>query len=199
LDLYAQLSNTREQLRAVATEGPVPGVLDRATILAALERELVRTRRAGSPVGVVIAEIDHFRTISETNGRNAAHGVLAEVGARLRNTLREGDGIGCLDDGEFLIVAPECGSGNTERLAERLRLHASTEPIRLELPEQEPLELSVTLSLGTSDVQRDADTDVQALLSGVQKAVQQAKRDGFDRVCAVGAPSKDAVHSLVTA
>ena len=199
LDIYAQLANTREQMRASLTEDPIPGLFNRESIMAALERELLRTRRAGTPVGVLMAELDRFRNISETHGRAGANAVLAEVGRRLRNALRETDTIGCLGDGEFLIVATECHPGQAGLLAERLRLRVSAEPIRLTVPDTELVEVSVTMSLGTFDVQRDADTDSAALLSEVQKAVQQAKREGFDRVCPVGGPSKDAIPLLVTA
>jgi len=198
LDLYEQLSNTREQMHNVGGEGPVPGLFSREAILSALERELQRTRRAGTPVGVVMAEFDHFRNISETRGRACANAVLAEVGCRLRSALRETDSLGCLETGEFLVVAPECVPGQAAPLAERLRQRVSAEPIRVTLPEEEPVELTVTMSLGTFDVQRYADTVVSTLLSELQKAVQQAKRDGYDRVCQAGAPSKDALL-LVTA
>jgi diguanylate cyclase (GGDEF)-like protein len=199
LDLYAQLSNAREQMRASTEDGPIAGLLNRESIMAALERELLRTRRAGTPVGVLMAELDRFRNVSETHGRAGATAVLTEVGRRLRNALRATDSIGCLGDGEFLIVAAECHPGQAALLAERLRLRVSAEPIRVNVPDGEPEELSVTMSLGTFDVQRDADTDSATLLSEVQKAVQQAKREGFDRVCPVGAPSKDAIPLLVTA
>jgi two-component system cell cycle response regulator len=199
LDLHEQLSNTREQMRASSAEGPIPGLLNRESILAALERELLRTRRGGTPVGVLMAELDRFRNVSETHGRTGASAVLAEVGRRLRSALRATDSLGCLGDGEFLIVAAECHPGQAAPLAERLRLRVSAEPICVTLQDGETEEISVTMSLGTFDVQRDADTDSAILLSEVQKAMQQAKRDGFDRVCAVGAPSKDAVPLLVTA
>jgi two-component system, cell cycle response regulator len=199
LDLHEQLWIARDQLRVAGAIDDVSGLLDRDTIMTTLERELQRTRRAGTPVGVVMAEVDHFRTISETQGRPGAGAALAEVGRRLRTALRDSDSAGRLDAAEFLVVAPGCDPAQTVQLAERLRRCVSAGPIRVEFPEQEPVELSVTMSLGTFGAQRDADTDITAMLSDLQKAVQQAKRDGFDRVSQVGAPAKESLAPLVTA
>jgi two-component system chemotaxis response regulator CheY len=187
-------------------------MISREAILTALTRELLRTRRAGTPVGVVIAELDHVRTLTETHGQKGAHFILTEVARRLRTGLRDGDHAGCLDDGEsvgqFLIVAPECNPGQAAPLAERLRQRVSQEPVRFQMPGEEAVELSVTMSLGTFDVQRDAETDATAVLTEVQKAVQEAKGNGCNRVCqglptAMGArrasTAKEAARPLVAA
>ena len=195
LDLHEQVTNSREEGRA-APDGPIPGLVSREAIVAALAREVLRTRRAGTPVGVVMGELDHLRSIVEKHGRSGANFVLTEVGRRLRSGLRDSDRVGCLDDGEFLIIAPLCDVDQVGNLAERLRQRVSAGPVRFRLPGEEPVELSVTMSLGTFDVQRDAETDATTLLSEVKKAVQQAKRDGFDRVfpelrAAVALPGAD--------
>jgi diguanylate cyclase (GGDEF)-like protein len=183
LDLHEQLSNGRDQIRAAAPAGTVPGLISREAILTALDSEFLRTRRAGTPVGVVMAELDHLRNLVETHGQKGVNLILDEVGRRLRTGLRDGDKAGCLGDGEFLIAAPECNSGQVGPLAERLRKRISAEPLSFQSSGDECVTLSVTMSFGTFGVQCDADTDATSVLAEVGKALQQAKREGFDRVC----------------
>ncbi len=189
LDLQQQMASAREQMRQSTVIDAASGLIDRAGITTMLSHELLRTRHAGTPVGVVMAEVDHFRNLSETHGRPGANAVLREIARRLQSALRDSDKLGALDAGEFLIIAPACSNGRAGQLAERLRQCVAA-PIAIQLPEKDPVEvpvsLSVTLSLGAFDVRSAAEADTTLVLSELQKTVQQAKREGFDRVCVVG-------------
>src|SRR5262245_22715297 len=66
----------QDQLRHLATRDTLTGLWNRAAILARLDQELARGRREGHPVGVVLADLDHFKRINDTHGHQAGDRAL---------------------------------------------------------------------------------------------------------------------------
>jgi diguanylate cyclase (GGDEF)-like protein len=180
LELQEQLLAAQESLRHQATHDPLTGLLNRAAILEALDRELARAGREGKPVGVLLADVDHFKAINDTYGHPAGDAVLREVGRRLGASLRPYDALGRYGGEEFLTVLPECDAEGLGRLGERLRQCVGEAAFSL------PGEfVPVTLSLGGAAGTHDAD----ALLRAADGALYRAKRAGRNRVELGGAPA----------
>src|SRR5207245_2165972 len=94
IELQDQLIAARETLRVQATHDSLTGLLNRAAILEILERELARARRLGSPVGVIMADLDHFKKVNDTHGHLAGDAVLREAARRIGASLRLYDTVG---------------------------------------------------------------------------------------------------------
>jgi diguanylate cyclase (GGDEF)-like protein len=169
LELQEQLLAAQESLRHQATHDGLTGLLNRAAILEALGRELARAGREGRPVGVLLADVDHFKAINDTFGHPAGDAVLREVGRRLGASLRPYDALGRYGGEEFLAVLPDCDAESLARLAERLRQCVGEAPVSL-LGEFVP----VTLSLGGAAGTHGA----EALLRAADVAMYRAKRAG---------------------
>jgi two-component system, cell cycle response regulator len=121
LNLQDQLITAREALRVQATHDSLTGLLNRGAILEVLGRELARSDRLGTSLGVIMADLDHFKHINDTHGHLAGDAVLREAARRMRLCLRSYDVIGRYGGEEFLIVLPDCDALSTLSLAERLR------------------------------------------------------------------------------
>src|SRR5438034_354068 len=132
----------QEKLRELALRDDLTGLWNRAAILGLLDRELARARRERRPVGVILADLDHFKRVNDSLGHLAGDRVLRQVAQRMLTSLRSYDTIGRYGGEEFLIVLPGCDGAHTLALAERLREGMASEPVELE-----GQQLPITLSL----------------------------------------------------
>lgn len=78
-DLIADLFNARDRLQYQATHDELTGLWNRAAILRTLETELQRRKRNGSNLGVIVADIDHFKQVNDDFGHLVGDAVLREV------------------------------------------------------------------------------------------------------------------------
>jgi diguanylate cyclase (GGDEF)-like protein len=189
IDLQDQLIAAREALRVQATHDPLTGVWNRAAILEILARELARARRQGAPLGVIMADLDHFKRVNDTRGHLAGDAVLREAAQRLSGALRPYDAIGRYGGEEFLIVLPGCDEARTFALAERLREGLGARPVAFA---GEPI--PVTISLGTTAYDAASMAEAAALLGTADAALYRAKDAGRNRVerAAANAPGPGA-------
>ncbi|HWP83633.1 MAG TPA: GGDEF domain-containing protein, partial [Terriglobia bacterium] len=176
LELQDRLIAMREEMRAQAMRDPLTGLLNRAAILEALHRELERSSREEKPVGLVLADLDHFKKINDSFGHLAGDAVLREAARRMLAVVRPYDFIGRYGGEEFLIVFPGAGTADTLGLAERLRHCVRNGP--LELPEG-PIALS--MSLGAGSFAGGSRREVSAAVRAVDEALYRAKRGGRNR------------------
>ncbi len=177
VDLHEQLTAARESLRLAATRDSLTGLLNRAEILGCLDRELVRSSRDHNPLAVLLADVDHFKTVNDSLGHLAGDAVLREVAKRLTSGLRIYDGAGRYGGEEFLLLLPGCDLEAATRRAEEIRKQVSHTPIQV--PEGKH---AVTVSLGVTVAKDATARDPLAILEAADKALYLAKNNGRNRV-----------------
>ena len=122
LDLQAELVvAAREALRIQATYDGLTGVLNRGSVLDALNQDLARAGRESGPVAVLLTDIDHFKKVNDTHGHQAGDAVLQETAHRMKSAIRAYDSMGRYGGEEFLIVLPGCDGEDAVHQAERIR------------------------------------------------------------------------------
>ena len=171
----AELLQAQESLRFHAEHDSLTGVLNRRAIRDVLRRELARCRRENQTLGVILADVDHFKKINDRYGHAAGDAVLVGVVQRISSTLRRYDIVGRYGGEEFLIIAPGCDLELAERLAERIRAAVEEEPVDLG-NENASITLSLGVTLGTST------SDPEFLVTMADTAMYQAKRNGRNRL-----------------
>jgi two-component system, cell cycle response regulator len=177
LELQHELISAREELRDQATKDFLTRIWNRSYILDILGRELQRGARENRPVGLLLADLDKFKTINDTYGHFAGDAVLREFVRRMSGSIRPYDAIGRYGGEEFLIVLPGCDVGATEKQAERMREALANDPMWF----NEEAQL-VTCSFGaTAWVPGIAATE-EALIRVADDALYAAKRQGRNRV-----------------
>jgi diguanylate cyclase (GGDEF)-like protein len=177
LRLQERYLASQQALRDLASHDALTGLWNRAGILELLDRELARAARAGEPLAVVIADLDHFKSVNDTFGHLVGDEVLRSAARRLREAIRPYDSVGRYGGEEFLIILPHCDDEYAARLAERLRLAVATEPVRV--PGRD---VAVTVSLGVSVSPPEGPVDSMRLLAAADKALYRAKGEGRNRV-----------------
>jgi two-component system, cell cycle response regulator len=103
-----------------AAHDPLTGLWNRPAIADLLVKELGRSRRDRTPVGVIAAGLDQTKRLAQDYGDLTRDSILREVVLRIHSTLRSYDLVGCIRDENFLIVAPGCDEETARALAERL-------------------------------------------------------------------------------
>ncbi len=174
-------------LKFAASHDFLTKLLNRAEILAGLKRELSRSDRTGQPVGIILADLDHFKEVNDTHGHGAGDEVLKEVARRLKADLRAYDLAGRYGGEEFLLILPACNLAAATQRAEQLRRSVAKDPIFTVFGN-----VPLTISMGTTMRAADSNLTVQELLQQADLALYQAKSRGRNCVQAF-APAAGAV------
>jgi diguanylate cyclase (GGDEF)-like protein len=177
LDLQAELVAAREALREQATHDPLTCLWNRSSIMQILGRELAKAERQSSSVGVIMADLDHFKQINDNFGHQAGDAVLRETARRMQASTRSYDAVGRYGGEEFLIVLPGSTDSSAVHLAERLRAVISREPVRLQ-----ERNVTFTISLGVSRSLPGGSMSPELVVRAADEALYRAKGLGRNRV-----------------
>jgi len=171
-----RLVRTQEALRREAAHDGLTSLWNRKAILGILERELARCERDHDRVGLIMIDVDHFKTINDTLGHAAGDAVLRIITSGIAAVVRPYDSVGRYGGEEFLIVAPGCGLAETWELAERVRAHVASCNIIASGGQN----VQVSLSLGVTTGRTSA--EIEKLLQAADSFMYQAKNAGRNRV-----------------
>jgi two-component system, cell cycle response regulator len=191
IELQQELLQTREALRQQATHDALTGVFNRAAILHIVHKELLRARREGLDVGLLMVDLDRFKEINDSLGHPAGDAVLREAAHRMLSGVRRYDSIGRYGGDEFLVVLPGCGQESARVQAERLRQALSTDLF----PVNEQA-LPVTCSVGCATLFGAGSSDADSLIRAADASLYKAKQQGRNRTeLADPEPAKEAAQA----
>ncbi len=178
LKLQDDLLRARDSLAFEAAHDPLTGLWNRGAILKLLQKETQRHRRTGTPLGVMMADIDHFKAINDSYGHLVGDAVLLEFAKRLESSVRSYDSVGRYGGEEFLILVPGCTPSDLSVSAQRIRYGVGHRPIATTAGK-----IAITLSVGfvASSSERHGDT-AESLISLADTALYAAKANGRNRV-----------------
>jgi diguanylate cyclase (GGDEF)-like protein len=171
----ASLHETVEQ-QAVTDE--LTGLANVRAFISVLDREIERSRRFATPVGLVMLDIDDFKRVNDTYGHQQGDEVLALVAGVLRDLSRDLDAPARYGGEEMAVVLPQTDAGGAVQLAERMREAIEA----LQVPRVGGGgTLHVTASFGVASVPESA-AERSALIAAADAALYRAKRAGKNRV-----------------
>jgi len=184
--LSTPLMRSDIQHRTDAVIDQLTGMLNRKALGARTHELTLQSQITGEPVGLIIADIDHFKRINDTRGHAVGDAVLKDVAYLLRKQLRAFDLAYRLGGEEFLILVPGSNIEQTVELATRLREGVATSLVADNL--------AVTMSFGVGASGRDHSFDYATVFAEADAALYKAKRGGRNRVCV----SEHSVHAPLT-
>ena len=169
--------NLRAKLEGQSIRDGLTGLFNRNFMEIALERELHRAARQGTPLAVMMLDVDHFKLLNDTFGHEAGDVVLREVSECFRQSLREEDMICRYGGEEFVVIMPDASEAIAMRRAETIRVSVSQ--IRTHFRGE--LLGSVTVSVGIA-MYPESDRDGRNLIQLADGALYRAKHAGRNQV-----------------
>ena len=170
-----QLQAQRTELERLANKDALTGLLNRREFERQAALELARTRRLGSPLALIMLDLDHFKAVNDTHGHAVGDQVLTEAATRMSRTIRQTDRLARWGGEEFVLLSPDTGCESAHFLCEKLRRAVGDAPIP-------GMGSSVTVSMGAAVARGDGLPDWQELLKVADEALYQAKHEGRNRV-----------------
>ncbi|GAA3588420.1 GGDEF domain-containing protein [Amycolatopsis ultiminotia] len=165
------------QFERAATTDSITGLLNAASWRALADHELKRARTMGTPLGILLVDVDRFNSVNTVHGVPVADGVLRAVGTALRAAVRSDDLCGRFGGDEFVVMLP--GSDVSGVLAVADRIRARVADTEIEAVAGEPLH--ITVSIGAS-VFPAAGPELDDALIVADNALYAAKDSGRNRV-----------------
>jgi two-component system cell cycle response regulator len=178
---YEHLKSSLDASVELAITDPLTGLFNRRYLEANITKLV---QRAGAPGGgslsLLLADIDHFKSINDTHGHLAGDHVLREFACRLRRLMRASDLVCRLGGEEFIVVMPDTPLDVARQVGERVCATVAAEPFRGGQPASR---LSITASVGVAAL-GEVSEGIDELFNRVDLALYAAKREGRNRVVA---------------
>lgn len=169
----------RETEQQIAMTDPLTGLYNRRGFFELARHELERSWRFYRPLGLLMADIDHFKVVNDTYGHIAGDAVLTQMAQTMRETLREVDLICRFGGEEFCVMLPESDPRGAMQAAERLRAAIEAREYL-----HRDLRLRVTISIGLAHL-TTLNQSLEELIENADKALFDAKSKGRNRVCVI--------------
>jgi diguanylate cyclase (GGDEF)-like protein len=183
--MYVQLiAQAERRLHELATTDSLTGLMNRRSMLAALQRLQSQRQRRPQPVALLLIDIDHFKQLNDTHGHALGDWALQAVADVLTIGVRDVDMVSRWGGEEFLIALPDTTPEAALQVADRLRLNIAA--LRFPLPRGEgdpegtEREQTLTATFGLADLAPQQSLDGAIHLADV--ALYQGKQQGRNRV-----------------
>jgi diguanylate cyclase (GGDEF)-like protein len=176
-----------EESSRLATTDPLTGVFNRRTFIELAEQELARSRRAGTPLSLMMLDLDHFKRVNDTYGHLTGDEVLVSFTRLIKDCVRRGDLIVRYGGEEFCVLLPGIPLTAAAALADRIRATTGSSALTAK-------PFKVTVSIGLTAYAGDAVIALGDLLARAGAALYRAKDEGRDRVVALPLAELDAVE-----
>jgi len=165
-----------DELRRLSATDSLTGLANRRAFHARLREEWLRARRYGSPLSLLLVDVDGLKRINDEGGHTAGDEVLRSAARSIAVTMRVTDFGARWGGDEFAIVAPNTARSAAEHLAQRLMGHVAREA--------RTRQAAVTISVGiaTAEPSRGSSATMDGLLHAADSALYQAKHSGRNRV-----------------
>jgi two-component system cell cycle response regulator len=164
------------QRHAAITDG-LTGLRTRRFYEEGLRTEADRAARSGTPLAVLLLDIDHFKQVNDTYGHHGGDRVLCEVARRLRELVRPGDLVARYGGEEFAVLLPHATPEQAVEVGERIRHGIATTPIAV----TSTTLANVTISVGCAALPAHCATCEDLVLTA-DTALYAAKEGGRNRV-----------------
>lgn len=165
-----------QDLQRVAALDPLTSVYNRRFGVERLKEEVARSQRSGEPLGLLVLDLDYFKSVNDTYGHVVGDQVLQSAVRATRRVLRDGDVLVRHGGEEFFVILPGAGRGDLTEMAERIR-HSISEAETLTNGHR----LSITVSIGGAGLPDQVVDDPVALIGIADQALYTAKSAGRDR------------------
>lgn len=173
MDISDQVSE-EQRLRKLCDTDPLTGLPNRRKLMTHLTNLASLSSRHGTPLSIMMLDIDHFKRINDRWGHLQGDEVLKQLAALNQSLLRSEDTIARLGGEEFMAVLPLTPVKQCHQLADRLRHRIAVHDFGMGAGQ-------VTLSIGVAEYR--CGEPLESLIERADQALYSAKDVGRDCVC----------------
>jgi diguanylate cyclase (GGDEF)-like protein len=165
-------------IKTMATYDTLTNLYNRRYFEERLGGETQKSFYGGTPLSLVMVDIDHFKKVNDTFGHTEGDKVLREIAALLKTSVRKKDTVARYGGEEFILILPEAGLEESSMIAERIRRLVENTSFQIG-----QAQINLTVSLGISNFPSHRPTSKEELVKMADQALYEAKRGGRNRVC----------------
>jgi diguanylate cyclase (GGDEF)-like protein len=169
----AVLMRSDVKFRAAAVIDPLTGMLNRQALTQRTAELEQQAHFTGQPVGLIIADIDHFKRVNDAHGHAVGDAVLTDVAYMLRKQLGAFELCYRIGGEEFLVLLPGANHERSAALAQTLRASIAAQPHGGQ---------TVTMSFGVAASDAGEPFDYTTVFAQGDAHLFAAKRAGRNRV-----------------
>ncbi|MFH0765943.1 MAG: GGDEF domain-containing response regulator [Calditrichota bacterium] len=182
---HAKLVKENKGLWKLSVTDGLTKLVNRRYFNEIMDNEFNRVKRFGGELGMILADIDHFKKVNDNHGHQAGDYVLQEVARIMREAVRSIDTVARYGGEEFIFLMPETTGDGLIYVAEKLRKLIAGNNFRAGLKPQDPGPDRITISLGAVDYPAFPAKSPGELVEKVDQALYQAKNTGRNKVVAL--------------
>lgn len=175
-----KLRATYEISLSMALTDGLTGLYNRRYLEVHLQKLLQKNEENRKELGLLMIDIDHFKSVNDTYGHDVGDEILKEFAVRLQDNLRSFDLVARMGGEEFVAVLPDVSEDRPYLIAERLRTAIADKPFKCKTPEGE---LSITTSIGGTIICAGDNASVESVIKAADQCLYKAKEAG--RNCCV--------------
>ena len=179
-DNVAIINSLRQQqeLEHIANVDGLTGLFNRRWMNNFFNRQIGRALNDNKPLALLLADLDHFKSINDTYGHMVGDEVLSAVASVLTKHVRPSDLLARFGGEEFALILPETSIEDAKLISERIR-HAIDETL-FKIENESHAEIHITLSIGITCLMLG--DDINNLLTRADNALYLAKEKGRNRI-----------------
>ncbi|MDG9924575.1 MULTISPECIES: GGDEF domain-containing protein [unclassified Pseudomonas] len=178
LTMEQQLVDQRERYEQLSRTDSLTQLGNRLQFNALFPAMVANARRQGTPLSLVLLDIDFFKRINDEHGHSSGDACLSDFAERMRQVFRrDSDALLRLGGEEFGVLMPGTPLDEACQLAERFRMELATRGFELH-----GQRLPLTTSLGAGCLDTELDESAEAFFKRVDDALYRAKAEGRDRL-----------------
>jgi len=155
MKLKTECRNLKDQLDNVSTADTLTGLLNKRSLMQALEPQVSRSRRYNNPLSIIVMQIENFKAHAK-NVTPVTDQVLTSVSFYLRDQMRWVDLVGRTGDSEFTLILPETSEEDAKKLASKIESRLQN----LSLPDSPEVMISVDAKYGVAAWEKGDDTSM---------------------------------------
>lgn len=172
----------QERLHRLSLIDVLTRVENRRSFNASIEKEIARAARQAEPLTVMIADLDHFKSINDNHGHQVGDRVLHAVAQEIAGMLRKTDHVCRYGGEEFALILPNCDQALAQEIGERIRQRVAGMRVASDSGIEVALSISVGVTCWTQPTQGAGTGIAERLVKLADTAVYRAKSGGRDRV-----------------
>ncbi|MFH1083568.1 MAG: diguanylate cyclase [Pseudomonadota bacterium] len=175
-----RIINLERRILELANTDPLTGLLNRRAFLERMEQEMSRAQREKKPLSLILADIDHFKSVNDTYGHQIGDLVLQRFVGQLTTSTRPYDFLGRYGGEEFVVCLPGGDGLQAASVSERIR--RQVKDMEIMLPD-DSRSIRITASFGTASNSIESGKNIDLLIKRADDALYLAKDKGRNCVC----------------